>query len=179
METGEAERTLLEIDRVRHRTRRALHARWFSNLVVGVFFLGATLTSAVADSATLPLVYWAVGIPLGLAAIVIAAVRRERALGAEAPVNDPDLAIFVAIVVAVVIVNRLTDSAVAWAYPVAAGWVAIGAVYRESLMTAAGVALAVIATVLLVAEPSGAGLWCQLALGLLLVGAGIAGRERA
>jgi len=179
MQAGEAERTLVDIDRVRRRTRRELHPRWFSNLVVGVFFLGATIVSAVATSPTLPAVYWAIGVPLGLFLIVRDAIRRERALGAEAPVRDPDLGIFVAIVAGVIVLNQLTDSPVAWAYPVAVGWVAVGAFYREALMTASGVALAAIARALLATDPNGAGLWCQLALALLLVTAGLAGRARA
>jgi hypothetical protein len=178
---SDAERTLLEIERVRHHTRRTLHPTWYENLVVGLFFLGATLTSAVASGRTLPIAYWAIGVPLGLALIVRHALRRERELGAEAPLADPGSAIFAATVAGVIVLNQLTDSPVAWAYAVAAGWLALGAVLRDALMTAAGVALAVIATGIVAVEPSGAGLWAQLALALLLIAAGVAGRaqERA
>ena len=179
MQSGsEAERTLREIERVRHRTRRALHPTWYENLVVGVFFLGATLTAAVSTGRTLPLAYWAIGVPLGLALIVAHAMRREQALGAEAPIADPGAGVFAATVAGVIAVNQLTDSQVAWAYPVALGWLALGALYRDALMTAAGVALAVIATVIIAVDPGGAALWAQLALALLLIAAGLAGRAR-
>jgi hypothetical protein len=181
MATGDAERTLRELDRVRHATRRTLHRQWFANLVVGVFFLGATLAAAVASGPALPIAYWAVGVPLGLALIVAVEARREQAIGAEARTGDPALGILAAIVAGVIAANQLTESPVAWALPVAVGWLAIGGVYRDGLMTAAGAALAVIATALLVADPAGAWAWSQLAMALLLVAAGLAGRaaERA
>ena len=178
MQAGEAEHTLLEIDRVRRRTRRALHPLWFSNLVVGVFFAGATLTSAVATGPELPVAYLAIGIPLGLALIVRHAMRLECEIGAEARALDRSAGIFAALVAAVIVVNQLTDSPVAWAFPVAAGWLALAAVYRDSLMAVAGIALAVIATAMIAAEPSSAGLWTQLAMSLLLIAAGLAGRAR-
>ena len=178
MKTGEAERTLMEIERVRHRTRRTLHPQWYANVVVGVFFLGAGLVSAVAAGPTLPRVYLAVGIPAGLALIIRHEMRRERELGAQARAADPALGIFFAIVAGIIVVNQLTESQVAWAYPVAVGWLAVGAVYRYRLMTAAGVALALIATAVIAIEPSGAGAWTQLAMSLLLIAAGLAGRRQ-
>jgi hypothetical protein len=77
MQIGEARQTLLEIDRVRRDTRRDLHPTWFVNVVIGVFFAGATLLALAApDDATLNNVYWAIGIPLGfaLAAITTAVI---------------------------------------------------------------------------------------------------------
>ena len=78
----------------------------------------------------------------------------------------------------VVVVNQLTDSGVAWAYPVAAGWLAIGALYRDAPMTAAAIALALIATAISVVDPSTPGLWTQLAMGLLLIAAALAERAQ-
>jgi hypothetical protein len=161
---------------VRRETRRALYQDAVPNLVIGVFFLGATLVAAVASGAALPLAYWAIGVPLGLAVIVVNAVRRERALGVEARAAGPGLGIFVATVAGVIVINRLTDDDAAWAYAVAAGWLAIGAVYRDPLMTAAGAALGVIATGLIAVEPGHAGLWAQLVLALLLIAVGLAQR---
>ncbi len=176
MQIGEAQRTLLEVDRVRRDTRRDLHPVWFANVVIGVFFLGATVCALVAPSATLPIVWWAAGVPLGLGLIVRHELRRERAIGAEAPLADPALLVFGLIVAGVLLVNGVSDSEVAWAYPVAAGWLALAALYRDALMGAAGVALAVIATVVLAVGPQDAWAWVQLPMALLLIGAGLAAR---
>ena len=132
MATGDAERTLRELERVRHATRRTLHRHWFANLVFGVFFLGATLASAV-------------GVRSRAADRVLgdrraARIRPDRAgpdaagaaIGAEARAADPALGIFAAIVAGVVAVNLLTGQPVAWAFPVAAGWLVVGAVYRDA-----------------------------------------------
>ncbi len=54
----------------------------YSNIVVGIFFAGATLVSLLATSAALPTLYWALGLPAGLALIVLYEMRRERAIGA-------------------------------------------------------------------------------------------------
>jgi hypothetical protein len=74
MHATDAEDTIRAIERVRRDTRRALHPLWFPNVVVAVFFLGATLIAALATA------YWAIGAPLGLFLIVRDAVRYERAL---------------------------------------------------------------------------------------------------
>ncbi len=91
MQTGEARQILLEIDRVRRDTRRDLHPMAYSNIVVGIFFAGATLVSLLATSATLPTLYWALGLPAGLALIIRYEMQREREIGAEAPLADPAL----------------------------------------------------------------------------------------
>ena len=75
-------------------------------------------------------------------------------------------------------VNRLTDSDVAWSYAVAAGWLALAAVYRDALMIAAGVALDGDRDRVVAVGPGDAGLWAQLPLALMLIGIGLAGRAR-
>ena len=174
----DARSTLRELERVRHDTRRALHPTWYDNLVAGTFFLGATAASAFGGTSSLAAVYWAVGVPLGLGLIVRHALRRERALGAEAPAADPGVLVVLAMLAGVVAVNLLTEDTVLWAYPVALGWLALAAVYRDPPMSAAGVALAVVATAMLALDPAHAGLWTQLALALLLLAAGLASRAR-
>lgn len=175
MHASEAEHTVREIERVRRDTRRTLHPVWFANVVTGVFFLGATLVAALAGSAALPNAYWAIGVPVGLALIVRHEIRRERALGAEARLADPSLAILVALIAGVVVVNRLTDGSfgeVAWLYPVAAGWLAFAAHSRDAPLSAAAVALLAIATAIVAIEPADAWIWAQLAMALLLLAAG-------
>ncbi len=54
--------------------------------------------------------------------------RREREVGAEAPLADPALLVFGLIVVACLAINSLADSDAAWGYAVVLGWLAIAAV---------------------------------------------------
>jgi hypothetical protein len=176
MQIGEAQRTLLEVDRVRRDTRRDLHPTWFANLVLGLFFAGATVCSLVAPSATLPTVWWAVGLPLSLGLIVWHEARREQALGAEAPLADPALLVVGLITAGVLLVNGATDSDVAWGYVVAAGWLGLAAIYRDALLLIAGVALAVIATGAIAVGPEDAWAWVQLPMALMLIAIGLVGR---
>jgi hypothetical protein len=174
MQATDAERVLSEVERVRGRARRDLHSASYPNLVIGVFFLGATACSALAPGAALPIAWWVVGLPMALTLIA----RRERELGVESRL-DASFAIFAATIAGVVAVHALTDGVVdqvGWAYPVAAGWLAIAYVYREPLMGGAGIVFAATATALLAAAPDGAGLWTQLALALLLIAVGLVSR---
>jgi hypothetical protein len=176
MQIGDARQTLLEIDRVRRDTRRDLHPIWFSNLVVGAFFAGATILALVADSATVVNLYWAIGIPLGFALIVRFEVRRERRIGAESSLKDPALLVWGLILAGVLAMNAATGSDAAWGYPVALGWLAIAAVYRDALMCTAGVALLAITTAVIAVEPVDAWAWVQLPMAGLLIAAGLVGR---
>jgi hypothetical protein len=65
----------------------------------------------------------------------------------------------------------------AWIYAVAAGWLAMAALYRDALMGAAAVALAAIGIAVAAMELHSPGLWVQGAMALLLVAAGLAGRS--
>lgn len=177
MQIGDAQRTLREIDRVRRDTRRDLHPTWFVNLVIGVFFAGATvLALAAPDSALVNSLYWAIGIPVGVVLIIRHEARREQAIGAEAPIADPALVVFGLIIVGVLAINALTASDAAWAYAVAAGWLAIAARYRDALMCAAGVALAAITTGVIAVDPVDAWAWVQLPMAALLIAAGLTAR---
>jgi hypothetical protein len=176
MQIGEAERTLLEIDRVRRDTRRDLRGSWFVNVVIGVFFAGSTAVALLASSATLPSLYWAIGVPAGLGLIVWSETRREREIGAEAPLADPALLVVGLIIAGVLLVNGVTDSDVAWAYPVAAGWLALAVIDRDLLLGAAGAALLVIATGVIAIAPADAWAWTQGAMAALLIAAGLVGR---
>ncbi len=181
MQASEAQQTLSEVERVRRETRRDLHPLGYGNVITGLFFAGATLCAAVSSGPALPIAYWAIGIPVGLGLIVRHEMRRERELGAEARVADPELGIFIAIIAGIAVVNALTSGTfgkVAWAYPVAAGWLALAALYRDAAMGAAGVAFVAVATAIFVLEPGSEGLWTQLALAILLVAAGLAGLAR-
>jgi hypothetical protein len=176
MQIGEAQRTLVEIDRVRRDTRRDLHPTWFANLVLGVFFAGATACSLLATSATLPILWWAIGLPATLGLVVWQEIRRERAIGAEAPLADPALLVVGLITAGVLFVNGVTGSDAAWGFVVAAGWLALAALYRDALLLAAGVALLVITTGVIAVEPESAWAWVQLPMALMLIAIGLVGR---
>lgn len=180
MDASEARRALADVDRLRHDTRRRLHPLWFENLVVGVFFLAATLASAVAIGPAVAAAVWIGGGAAALALIVAHAVRRERALGAESRLPDASFAVLAGIAAGVVAAHALTSGTlgeVAWTFPVAAGWLALAALYRDALMAAAAAGLAAVALALLAAAPDHAGLWAQGAMGALLITAGLAGRR--
>jgi hypothetical protein len=179
MQSTDAERVLRDVERVRRRTRRDLHSSSFPNLVIGCFFLIATACSALASGPALPIACWAIGLPAALVVIARHEARRERELGAESRL-DASFGIFGATIAGVFAVHALTDGMidqVGWAYPVTAGWLAIGYVYREPLMYAAGIAFAATATALIAVRPDGAGLWTQLALALLLIAVGLIARS--
>jgi hypothetical protein len=181
----EAEHTLREVERVRRATRRRLHPLWFPNVVVGAFFLGATAVGALADSSTLPLVYWLVGVPAGLALIIRHDMRNESRLGAEARLADPANAVLIALIAGVVLTNRLTDGdfgQVAWIYPVGLGWLGFAALYRDAPLAAAAAALLAIGTAIVAVEPAEPWIWANVSMALLLLAAGItekAWEERA
>lgn len=181
MEHNDVEQTLSEVERVRHSTRRALHPIWYSNLVAGIFFLGAALVSGVVTEGWLGLAYWVIGGFLGLGLITRYYMKTERAVGAESRSWDAAASIALAIVAAVVGVSLLTDGelgAIAPLYPAAAGTIALGLVLRDPIEAAAGLAIAVIATAILVLGPGEPWVWGNLGLGLTLVVAGVVGRTR-
>lgn len=181
MERNDVQQTLSEVERVRRGTRQALHPIWYSNLIAGIFFLGAALVSGVLTEGWLGLAYWVIGGFLGLGLIIRYYVQTERAIGVESRSWDASAAIALAIVVAVVAVNLLTDGdlgAIAPLYPAAAGTLALGVVLRDPIEAAAGFAIAVIATSILVLDPSEPWVWGNLGLGLTLVVAGLAARMR-
>lgn len=169
---ADAARTLAEIDRVRRDTRRTLHPIWFSNLVAGVFFAGAGLIIALDPGQTAALIYWIAGGALALVLIArhYAAVERER--GLEPRGWDATTGIVLAMVAGIVLLNTLADAGL---YAGAAGLAALGYVLRDKATAWAGAGFAVLATVMLVADPDDPGLWGNLSLGIVLIVAGLAG----
>jgi hypothetical protein len=171
----DAERTLEAVERARRDTRQTLHAVWYSNLAVGAFFAGAGALSAFEPPDGVALAYWIVGIVLALTLIVRHSVRLERELGVESRAWDATGAIVLAMIAGIVLVNRLTDVEVAGLYVGAAGLLAIASVLRDPIEAAAGVAIAVVASAIIVIDPSEPWVWGNLGLGAVLVGAGVAG----
>ena len=132
--------------------------------------------SLLATSATLPSLWWAVGLPAALGLIIWQEIRREREIGAEAPLADPALLIVGLITAGVLFVNSVTESDAAWGFVVAAGWLALAAIYRDALLLTAGVALLVITTGVVAVEPEYAWAWVQLPMALMLIAIGLVGR---
>lgn len=173
MSHAEAEHTLSEVARVRRSTRRALHPIWFSNVVAGAYFTGAAVFMAVDAGRAVSLTYQIGGAAIGLALIVAYAVRRERELGAESRAWDPLLGIVGLIVLAAI----LLDGEVAPLFAAAAGTAAIGVLLRDRFEIAAGVAMALAGAAIVAVDPAEPWLWGNLALGLSLLGAGLAARS--
>lgn len=178
MDVTEAKRTLVTIDRVRHGTRRAMNPIWFSNVVVGAFFLGAALLAAADAASPVMLAYWVAGWAVALAVIVRHYMRIERALGVESRAWDAPGAIVLTMIGGIVAANVLTDSAAAPLHVAAAGTVALGVLLHDRIEVAAGAAIAAVASALLLADPERPGGWAALGLAVVLVLAGLAGRAR-
>jgi hypothetical protein len=171
----DVERTLEEVERARRDTRQTLHAVWYSNLAAGAFFAGAGALSVLEPPAGVAIAYWVLGIGLAITLIVRHSVRLERDLGVESRAWDATGAIVLAMIAGIVLVNRLTDVEVAGLYVGAAAALAIAYVLRDPIEAAAGVGIAVVATAIIVIDPSAPGVWGNLGLGAVLVAAGVAG----
>jgi hypothetical protein len=182
MERTEAERTIVDVERVRRRTRHALNPIWYPNIAFGLFFAGvALLTFLDVDGAALT-AYWVAGGLLTIALVVRHYARVEQALGAVSPAVDASTLIVLALIVGLVVANVLTDgiaSAYVPLYVGAAGAIAVGVVLRDRIEIAAGLAIAAVATAILLGSPDDPGSWANLGVGLSLLVAGLVGRERA
>jgi hypothetical protein len=181
MEPSEAQRMILEVERVRRGTRHAMNPIWYANIAYGLFFAGTALVALLGfDAATA--VYWALGLLLVNVLVVGHYARVERALGVESAPVDASTVIVVVLIVGVVLANVLTTgdaNAFAPLYVGAACAVALGIVLRDGVELAAGVAISAVATAVAVLSPHDPGIWGNFGLGLTLLVAGLIGRERA
>lgn len=181
MDRSEAERTVMDVERVRRGTRHALNPIWYPNIAFGLFFAGTALL-ALLDAGAVTAAYWVVGGLLAMSLVVRYYARLERELGVESPMVDASTLIVLALVAGVVLANVLTDgdaNAFAPLYVGAAATVGMGVLLRDRVELAAGVAIALVATGVAVLSPSDAGIWGNLGLGIALLVAGLLGRGRA
>jgi hypothetical protein len=182
MEPSQAERTILDVDRVRRSTRHALNPIWYPNIAFGVFFAGTALVAFAGLDGTVATIYWVVGGLVASGLVVRHYARVESALGVQAPLLDASTVVLLALIAGVVAANVLTDgdaNAFAPTYVGAAGTLAMGVVLRDRIELAAGAAIALVATAVAVLSPDQPGAWANLGLGLSLLVAGLVGRERA
>lgn len=181
MDRSEAERTVMDVERVRHGARHALNPIWYPNIAFGLFFAG-TAVVALLDSGAVAAAYWVVGGLLAISLVVRYYARLERALGVESSMVDASTLIVLALVAGIVLANVLTDGdarAFAPLYVGAAATVAMGVLLRDRVELAAGAAIALVATGVAVLSPSDPGIWGNLGLGVALLVAGLVGRGRA
>jgi K+ transporter len=182
MEPSEAERTIVDVERVRHGTRQALNPIWYPNIAFGLFFAGTAIVALLDMNATVASAYWVLGGLLVISLVVRHYARVERALGVESPMVDASTFILLALVAGVVLANVLTEgdaNAYAPLYVGAAATIAMGLVLDDRIELAAGAAIALVATGIVVLSPTDPGIWGNLGLGLALLVAGLVGRERA
>ena len=182
MEPHEAERTILEVERVRRDTRHALNPVWFGNLAFGLFLLGTAVLGLADAGADLTSLYWLLAGALTFALVIRFYARHERALGAQSPALDASTGILLAMFAGIVAANLLTDglaSAVVPLYAAALGIVLLGLVLHDRIEVAAGVNAALWATVVAAVAPGEPGVWSNLGIGVILVCAGLAGRRWA
>ena len=150
MERQDAERTILEVERVRRDTRHALNPVWFGNLAFGLFFAGTVILGIAGAGADVTSLYWLLAGALTIGVVVRHYARHERELGAQSPVLDGSTAVLLAMFAGILAANLLTDglaSAVVPLYVAALGIVVLGLVLRDTIEVAAGVNAALWATV--------------------------------
>jgi hypothetical protein len=182
MEPTEAERTILDVERVRRGTRHALNPIWYPNIAFGVFFAGTALVAFLELGGALASIYWVLGGLLTIGLVVRYYARVEQSLGVQSPMVDASTFVLLALIAGVVAANVLTDgdaNAFAPTYVGAAGTLAMGVVLRDRVELAAGAAIALVATAVALLAPGRPGAWANLGLGLVLLVAGLVGRERA
>jgi hypothetical protein len=181
MDPGQAQRTILDVERVRRSTRHALNPIWFPNVAFGLFFVGTALVVFLGLDGDAASLYWIFGGLLTISLVVRHYARVEAALGVQSPVLDASTLVLLALLAGVIAANLLTGEANAYAptYVGAAGTLAMGAVLRDRVELAAGVAIALVATAVAVLSPEDPGAWANLGLGLSLLVAGLIGRGRA
>jgi len=180
MEHEQAEQTLSEVGRVRERTRRTLHTFWYSNLVAGLFFVGIALLALVTDDARILTAYWVLGAFAALTLIVRYFIRRERELGVVSSAFGVDEAIFAALIAGIFVVNAVVDGSAgagAGIYPAAVGIAALGILHRDRAELAAGIAFALLATVVIAIDPTEPMALINGGVGAILIAAALAGRK--
>jgi hypothetical protein len=182
MEPQDAERTILEVERVRRDTRHALNPVWFGNLAFGLFLLGTAVLGLAGAGADATSLFWLLAGALTVGVVVRHYARHERALGATAPALDASTAVLLAMFAGIVAANLLADGlagAVLPLYVAALGIVALGLVLHDAIEVAAGLNAALWATAVAAIDPGAPGPWSNLGIGVILVCAGIAGRRWA
>jgi hypothetical protein len=181
VDRSEAERTILDVRRLRRSTRHALNPIWYPNIGFGLFFIGTALVAFAELGTTAALTYWVLGGLLTMSLVVRYYARVEESLGVRSSFLDASTLVVLALIVGVVAANVLAEghaSAFAPTYVGAAGTLALGVVLRDRVELAAGLAIALVATAVAVTSPAEPGAWANLGLGLSLLVAGLVGRER-
>lgn len=181
MDRTQAAEALGEVFRRRESTRRLLGSSWYARLVVGVFLVGAALVNAVSPGETVAWIYWVGGIGLGSWLIIRHYLRSEREAGIESRAWDGSATLLVVLAVVLVVVNRLTDGAdttVAVALVAAAATAGFAWLSRDGVEAFSAVAMAALAPVFALTEPSEPGTWLNGAIGVILVVAALISRDR-
>jgi hypothetical protein len=181
MEPSEAERTIVDVERIRRSTRHALNPIWFPNIAFGLFFVGTALVAFAGLGEDVASMYWLAGGLLTISLVVRHYARAEAALGVQSPMFDASTFVLLALLAGVIAANLLTGTEDAFVptYVGAAGTLAMGVVLRDRIELAAGVAIALVATAVAISGPEPPGAWANLGLGVSLLVAGLVGRERA
>jgi len=182
MKPQDAERTILEIERVRRETRHALNPIWFGNLAFGLFLAGAAVLAFADAGAVVISLYWLLAGAVTLAVVIRFYARHERALGAESPVLDGSTAVLLAMLAGIFAANLATSglaNAVMPLYVAALGLVALGVILHDGIEVAAGVNAAAVATIVAAVGPEEPGAWSNLGVAAILVVAGLLGRRWA
>ena len=161
----DAERTILEVERVRRDTRHALTRSGSGTSRSGCSSLGTAVLGLAGAGADVTSLYWLLAGALTIGIVVRHYARHERALGATAPALDASTAVLLAMFAGILAANLLADGSPARSrrcYVAALGIVALGLVLHDAIEVAAGLNAALWATVLAAVGPGEPGLWSNL-----------------
>ncbi len=174
MRDTDASQTLLEVERVRRSTRELLDVSWFPFLLWGSLVMVSAPFTQIGDGAAIA-IYW---ILVSLVAVPVHSRyyrRREISLGVFHRNAHAYLAIIAGMVIGAMLIGALANGILAdvgAVYPIALGLLGIGLLNRSALFAATAIALAAVATGLLIAAPQDAALYAALGEGAIMVLAG-------
>jgi hypothetical protein len=182
MARSETVQTLHEVEAVRRSTRELLDAAWFPFLVWGVIVLGSAPFTQIGDGEPAIGIYWVAAAPAGLAISFWFFRSRELALGLVARNAPVYPAIAVAVAAGAFVLGAAGDggmlSAVGPLYVVAAGLLGFAVLARSPLTATAAVAIAAVATVVLLVEPTEPAFVAALGQGAVAIIAGLVALAR-
>lgn len=150
MANGELERragaeaaaaVLGDIEGIRRATRRDVQSFWFPLSLFGALTLASIPFTGVGSA-----IFWALAAPAAMVAVGAFYTRRERRLGLAGP-SRPYVIASLAMVAGAFVISGLVPGrwkGVAWAFPIAAGYIAFGLLDRSRLLGGLGVFMAVV-----------------------------------
>lgn len=137
----EAEAMLEGLQGIRRTTRRDVQSFWFPLTLFGALSLVSLPLAGIGSA-----IFWALAAPAAMVAIGAYYGRRERQLGVSGPAR-PYVVVSLAMVAGAFVISGLAPDrwkGVAWAFPIAAGYLAFGLIDRSRLLSGLGMFMAAV-----------------------------------